>query len=97
MSLSPSDQEIFDQLESQFKGDKTFKSKARRTPKSKTATVIVVGIILIVVGIMALIVGVAVAQMLLGLLGFAIMFTGALFLSNRFIDSTNNNVRYGRR
>jgi fatty acid desaturase len=95
MSLSDHDQEIFAQMEKQFNADRGNKratsTPLKKRPKQNKARSTVLGILAIVAGIAILVLGVAMAQMWLGVIGFAAMFGGGLMLANIFLT----NIDYG--
>ena len=79
MPLSEHEQRLLEEMErSLYQNDADFVATVNPRRGRTNYTLVAVGVLVAVVGVAALVAGVIIQQPLVGVLGFAIMFTGAL-------------------
>ena len=77
MPLSEQEQRLLDEMErSLYQNDGDFVASVNSRARRSNYTIVVVGILIALLGISTLVAGVAVHQPVVGVLGFAVMFTG---------------------
>jgi hypothetical protein len=83
MPLSEQEQRLLEEMERNlYQSDADFVSTVGARVGKINYTVVVVGALLVVAGIATLVTGVMLAQPIVGVLGFVIMFTGVLVATN---------------
>jgi hypothetical protein len=83
MPLSEQEQRLLEEMERNlYQSDADFVSAVGARVGKINYTVVVIGALLVVAGIATLVTGVMLAQPLVGVLGFVIMFTGVLVATN---------------
>jgi len=83
MPLSEQEQRLLEEMERNlYQSDADFVSTVGARVGKINYTVVVVGALLVVAGIATLVTGVMLAQPIVGVLGFVVMFTGVLVATN---------------